>query len=439
MVVYKFGGSSVGSPARMAQVADIVVDGRPKIIVLSAISGMTDALSSFSRLMGHGQFSTAASLLEDIRKTYSDFLAELLPEKGFIDRGQTAVKDSLEVLEKLLDEGRTDPESEKVILAQGELVSTRLFQLYLQQRNVSSRLLPALEFMRTNERGEPDLEYIQAHVSPMLEKYPDETYFITQGFICRNARGGIDNLKRGGSDYTATLLGAALGVEEIQIWTDIDGLHNNDPRIVKNTRPVRTLSYREAAELAYFGAKILHPTCVIPAEGRDVPIRLKSTFQPEAAGTLISRTSSGSGIVAIAAKDGITAITIRSSRMLNAYGFLRRLFQVFEDYRTPIDMITTSEVAVSLTIDDDSHLNAILHDLASFGEVRAEKDQTIICLVGDQLEKRHGYAKIIFSALEEIPIRAVSYGGSDNNVSILVNKAYKQKALQSLSSQLFPS
>jgi aspartate kinase len=291
--------------------------------------------------------------------------------------------------------------------------------------------------MRTNANGEPELLYIRQQLNALLDTYESEQLFITQGYICRNADGAIDNLQRGGSDYTATLIGAAVQADEIQIWTDIDGLHNNDPRIVEGTHPVRRVSYREAAELAYFGAKILHPTCVIPAEKENVPIRLKNTFQPEAAGTLISEQASGQNLTAIAAKDGICALKIRSGRMLNAYGFLRKVFEVFESYRTPIDMITTSEVSVSLTIDDRSQLPQILEELRAFGEVSVDEDHSIICIVGDALHEQRGTTKKIFTALEDIPIRMVSYGGSNNNISVLIATEYKQQALQCLHEELF--
>ena len=300
-------------------------------------------------------------------------------------------------------------------------------------------MLPALDFMRLDANGEPDLTFIRRELSRRLDGHPGIRLFITQGYICRNHRGEVDNLKRGGSDYSATLIGAALEAEEVQIWTDIDGIHNNDPRVVEHTYPVRQVSYREAAELAYFGAKILHPTCVLPAEQQGVPIRLKNTFAPEAPGTLISAASSGHAIAAIAAKDGITAIKIRSHRMLMAYGFLRRVFEVFENYRTPIDMITTSEVAVSLTIDDPIHLAAITRELRAFGEVSVEPEQSIICIVGDNLNGQMGYAQKIFTALAEVPIRMVSYGGSNNNISVLINSSYKETALQALNRRVFPA
>jgi aspartate kinase len=326
---------------------------------------------------------------------------------------------------------------EKAVLAQGELLSTALVQFYLEEIGVKSALLPALNFMRIDANEEPDLAYIEKHTQSELALHPGVELFITQGYICRNAFGEIDNLKRGGSDYTATLLGAALRCIEIQIWTDIDGMHNNDPRIVNKTFPISELSFDEAAELAYFGAKILHPTCVLPAQKRNVPVRLLNTMQPEAKGTLIGAAPSADRITAVAAKDGITAIKIRSARMLLAYGFLRSVFEVFERYRTPIDMITTSEVAVSLTIDNSAHLDEIIADLQDFGQVEIDREQTIVCIVGTFGKDKQGYASRVFDSLKEIPIRMISYGGSENNISILVDGSMKKQALQALNSGLF--
>ena len=324
-----------------------------------------------------------------------------------------------------------------MILAQGELLSTGLFQCLLEENNSDSVLLPALEFMRTGENGEPDMEYVEARARGELAKYPGKALFITQGYICRNAAGEIDNLKRGGSDYTATILGAAIRAEEIQIWTDIDGMRNNDPRVVDKTSPVAELSFDEAAELAYFGAKILHPTCILPAQMRNIPVRLLNTLQPEAKGTLITEKSAGDGIKAVAAKDGITAIKIKSGRMLLAYGFLRAVFEIFERYKTPIDMIATSEVAVSLTIDDRGNLDAIVRELKEFCSVEVDYDLSIICVVGSFTAEKEGYALRIFESLRNIPIRMISYGGSENNVSVLVETKLKRAALIALNKGLF--
>jgi aspartate kinase len=322
-------------------------------------------------------------------------------------------------------------------LAQGELLSTAMFHYYLEEIKIDSVLLPALNFMRINENEEPDMKYIEQNAASELAKYPASKLFITQGYICRNSFGEIDNLKRGGSDYTATIIGAAIRAEEIQIWTDIDGMHNNDPRIVKDTHPIAELSFDEAAELAYFGAKILHPTCILPAQVKNIPVRLLNTMQPDAKGTVITSKVSGDSIKAVAAKDGITAIKIKSGRMLLAYGFLRSVFEIFERYKTPIDMITTSEVAVSLTIDNTKNLDAIVKELKEFCTVEVDSDLTIICIVGSFTAEKEGYALKIFDALKNIPIRMISYGGSENNVSVLVDTKLKNDALVALNKGLF--
>lgn len=436
MQVLKFGGTSVGSPERMRHVAALLEQERgAKIVVLSAVSGTTNKLVAIGTALANGKQIEAESRLQELEEEYAAFIEALLPGSQSSAASQVLEGAFSIIREQFAIEFR--PGNEKVILAQGELISTQLFQLYLESKGQSAVLLPALDFMRTNANGEPELLYIRQQLNALLDTYESEQLFITQGYICRNADGAIDNLQRGGSDYTATLIGAAVQADEIQIWTDIDGLHNNDPRIVEGTHPVRRVSYREAAELAYFGAKILHPTCVIPAEKENVPIRLKNTFQPEAAGTLISEQASGQNLTAIAAKDGICALKIRSGRMLNAYGFLRKVFEVFESYRTPIDMITTSEVSVSLTIDDRSQLPQILEELRAFGEVSVDEDHSIICIVGDALHEQRGTTKKIFTALEDIPIRMVSYGGSKNNISVLIATEYKQQALQCLHEELF--
>lgn len=435
MQVLKFGGTSVGSAERMQHVAQLIQGGSPKIVVLSAVSGTTNKLAAIGAALQQNDPALASTLLQALETEYQSLIQDLLPE-AFLAQANQLLDSRFAEIRALINQAFALT-SEKIILAQGELISTHLFKLYLESIDISSALLPALDFMKIDENQEPDFTYISERLQLLLEAYQQETVLITQGYICRNHQGEIDNLQRGGSDYTATLIGAAIQAQEIQIWTDIDGLHNNDPRVVKYTTPVRQVSYREAAELAFFGAKILHPTCVIPAEQQNVPIRLKNTFAPAAAGTLISEQGSGQRLTAIAAKDGITALKIRSGRMLNAYGFLRKVFEVFETHKTPIDMITTSEVSVSLTIDQDENLPAILEDLRTFGEVSVDEAHTIICIVGDALNEHKGYTKHIFSALEEIPIRMVSYGGSNNNISILVPSAYKNQALLNLHEQLF--
>ncbi|MFM8450319.1 MAG: aspartate kinase [Haliscomenobacter sp.] len=438
MLVLKFGGTSVGSPQRMREVAELIHDGRPKIVVLSAVSGTTNKLVSLSAALREQHIPSAQDQLDALRLEYAHFVADLLPTAPWQQRGHLVVQDALQTIAGLFS-APFDQSAENIILAQGELISTQLFQLYLQASGIPSTLLPALDFMRTDIFGEPDLDWMKARLPFVMDSVPASPCYITQGYICRNANDEIDNLQRGGSDYTATLIGAALQAEEIQIWTDIDGLHNNDPRIVKNTHSVPLVSFREAAELAYFGAKILHPTCIIPAEEAGVPVRLLNTFIPEAPGTLIATQPSGRVVAALAAKDGICAIKIRSGRMLNAYGFLRQVFEVFERFRTPIDMITTSEVSVSLTIDKAEHLPEIVHALSAYGDVHVDSNQTIICIVGDQITEHSDIMHQVFASMEQIPIRMVSYGGSSNNISLLIPSGYKADALQSLHQALFPN
>lgn len=436
MQVLKFGGTSVGSPERMHALVDLIQSDRKRVIVLSAVSGTTNSLVSIGESLHKQNTEEAFTKISALRIQYTKFVEQLFKtEKGII-KGKELINNHFNYIQSFTQDIFTSHE-EKSILAQGELLSTALFQFYLEESNIPSVLLPALEFMRVDEEHEPDLTYIETNLQNILNKYPEQKLFITQGYICRNAFGEIDNLKRGGSDYSASLIGAALRAEEIQIWTDIDGMHNNDPRIVPDTFPIAELSFDEAAELAYFGAKILHPSSVFPAQKFGIPVRLLNTMQPEAKGTVITHTSKGENIKAVAAKDGITAIKIKSSRMLMAYGFLRSIFEIFERYKTPIDMITTSEVAVSITIDNDTHLSKILKELAEVGTVEVDTDQTIVCIVGDFLGEKEGYAAQVFTALKNVPIRMISYGGSKNNVSILIGKEYKEKALLALNSGLF--
>lgn len=438
MKVVKFGGTSVGSAERMFSVAKLIKSSEPRIVVLSAVSGTTNSLVEISAALYKGDKEGANKLVDSLHSKYKVLVKELLKTADGVKKGNELIDEHFEYIRNFTKDLFTIHE-EKAILAQGELISTALFHYYLEENGEKSLLLPALNFMRTDEEGEPDLNYISENLKRELKNYPNDKLFITQGYICRNAFGEIDNLKRGGSDYTASLVGAAIEAEEIQIWTDIDGMHNNDPRIVKKTFPIEELSFDEAAELAYFGAKILHPSSVLPARLKNIPVRLLNTMQPQAKGTLISQKSSGGNIKAVAAKDGIYAIKIRSGRMLMAYGFLRSVFEIFERYKTPIDMITTSEVAVSLTIDEPKNLDAIVAELKNFATVEVDKDQTIVCVVGDFLGERKGYAVKIFEALKNIPIRMISYGGSPNNVSVLVETKYKNEALNALNDGLFNS
>ncbi len=434
--VLKFGGTSVGSAERMKNLVQLIGSEEPKIVVLSAMSGTTNALVDIAQALYNKENDKAKQLTDALEKKYGSVVAELYSRKDSLNKGRELIKNHFGFIRSFTLDLFTANE-EKEILAQGELLSTALEHFYLEELGIGSVLLPALNFMRIDANEEPDLEFIEENLKAELAKHPGKKLFITQGYICRNAFGEIDNLKRGGSDYTATLIGAALLSEEIQIWTDIDGMHNNDPRIVDKTFPVTELTFDEAAELAYFGAKILHPTCVLPAQKRKIPVRLLNTMQPEAKGTLISEHAAGDRITAVAAKDGITAINIRSGRMLLAYGFLRNVFEVFERYKTPIDMITTSEVAVSLTVDNDRNLDAILKELAGFGSVEIDRSQTIICIVGNFTAEKQGVAVKIFDALKNIPIRMISYGGSENNVSVLVDTKDKKDALVALNKGLF--
>jgi len=436
MKVLKFGGTSVGSPGRMKKLLDIINPAERQIVVLSAVSGTTNSLVEIAQAYLAGDKNKVASLINILKEKYDVFIKELFAKKEYLEQGREVIDYHFSLLNNLSHDLFTSIE-EKVVLAQGELLSTTLYHVYLNEIGVPSVLLPALDFMKIDEDSEPMVDYLTEHITPLLEQHPENKLFITQGYICRNSFGEIDNLRRGGSDYTASLIGAGIRSEEVQIWTDIDGMHNNDPRIVKGTRPIAQLSFDEAAELAYFGAKILHPQSVFPAQKYKIPVRLLNTMDPKAPGTLITTTSEKDKIKSIAAKDGITAIKIQSSRMLLAFGFLRRVFEVFERYKTSIDMITTSEVAVSLTIDDTTYLDDITKELETFGSVDIDKNQTIICVVGDFGAEKHGYAARVLEAVKHIPLRMISYGGSENNMSILIKTEDKTEILRSLHNRLF--
>jgi aspartate kinase len=437
MVVLKFGGTSVGKPERMKKITELLLStpGK-KIVVLSALSGTTNALVAIGDHLLLGQKAKAEEEIVNLEKHYQTFVKDLYGSESFQAIGQEIVSRFF-IFIRLLAAGQFDNKGYRELLAQGELLSTELFYQHLQERKISARLLPALYFMSIDENDEPELEKISARLKPLVNSLNTIDIIITQGYICRNHRNEIDNLKRGGSDYTASLVGAAIQAEEIQIWTDIDGMHNNDPRIVKKTVPISELTFDEASELAYFGAKILHPSTIVPAQKYNVPVRLKNTMDEKAPGTIITSKGSEGTFKAIAAKDGITAIKIKSSRMLMAYGFLRRVFEVFENYRTSIDMITTSEIAVSLTIDNNTNLSAIEAELKKFGSIEVDTDQTIICIVGNKITEQKGIMNKIFDSLAAIPVRMVSVGGSTNNVSVLVNKQYKDQALNALNEGLF--
>ncbi len=436
MKVLKFGGTSVGSAQRMKDVAKIICNGEQKIVVLSAMSGTTNTLVEISDYLYKKNPEGANEIINTLQKKYDTVINELFST----DECKIAARERLNLNFELI---RSFTKSlftlfeEKVVLAQGELMSTALVNMYLNEIGVKSVIIPALDYMRIDKNDEPDTLYIKEHLPSLLESEKDAEIYITQGYICRNPYGEIDNLKRGGSDYSASLIGGAIQAEEIQIWTDIDGMHNNDPRIVEGTKPVRELFFEEAAELAYFGAKILHPTCILPAKINNIPVRLLNTMQPDAPGTTIYNNSVSGTIKAVAAKDGITAIKIKSGRMLLAYGFLRKVFEIFESYRTPIDMITTSEVGVSVTIDNTKYLQEILDDLKKFGTVTVDEDMVIVCVVGDLEWNNVGFETKVLDAMKDIPVRMVSYGGSNYNISMLIKAEDKKRALVSLSKELF--
>jgi aspartate kinase len=436
MKILKFGGTSVGNPERMKAVIHLINDNEEKIVVLSAMSGTTNCLVEIADCLHSEDINAASEKTGELRSKYLDVVQELYEGEATKQAANDLINFHFDYLSDFTLKKFTKLH-EKAILAQGELISTALFHLLLKERNIPSILLPALNFMRVDKYGEPDLYYIEENLKRELENHNSEKLIITQGFICRDAFGEIDNLKRGGSDFSASLIGAALKVSEIQIWTDINGFHNNDPRYVEGTNVIRELSFDEAAELAYFGAKILHPSSVNPARERNIPVRLKNTMDPDDPGTLITSESVLQDYKAVAAKDGISVLRIRSDRMLMAYGFMRKVFEIFEAYRTPIDMVTTSEVAVSVTIDNPEFINQIARDLNQLGSVEIEEKLTIICIVGDFRTEKTGSAPEIFEALNTIPLKMISYGGSPNSLSLLIDTSNKINALRLLSKHLF--
>lgn len=435
MKVLKFGGTSVGSAQRMKDVAKLIVSEK-NIVVLSAMSGTTNSLVEISDYLYKKNPDGANEIINQLSQKYFGHIEELYSTEEYKQKARELVSAHFDHIRSFTKDLFTLFE-EKVVLAQGELMSTGMMNLYLNEQGVNSVMLPALDFMRTDKNAEPDPVYIKEKLTKLLQDNPEADLYITQGYICRNAYGEIDNLQRGGSDYSASLIGAAIKAEEIQIWTDIDGMHNNDPRYVKGTSPVRQLHFEEAAELAYFGAKILHPTCILPAKINNIPVRLLNTMQPDAPGTLISNVTEKGKIKGVAAKDNITAIKIKSGRMLLATGFLRKVFEIFENYQTPIDMITTSEVGVSVTIDSRKHLEEIVNDLKKYGTVSVDENMVIVCVVGDLEWDNVGFEAKIVHAMKEVPVRMISYGGSNYNVSLLVKASDKQRALQALSDHLF--
>ena len=437
MKIMKFGGTSVGKPERMHQVYELITkDTESKIVVLSALSGTTNALVDISNSLSAGNKAEAKQKIDTLEAHYHAFVLDLLKTEVLIAKGNAIVKEHFEFLNIITKISFSDALN-KDILAQGELMSTKLFCCYLEQQGQDHLLLPALDFMVLDQNEEPSLPLIRSKLNALLAAHTDKKIFITQGYICKNVRGEVDNLKRGGSDYTASLVAAACNASVCEIWTDIDGMHNNDPRIVNKTVAIEQLSFDEAAELAYFGAKILHPTCIWPAQQENVPVKLLNTMQPDAPGTVITKEAGSEGIKAVAAKDGIIAIKIKSSRMLLAYGFLRKVFEVFEKYKTSIDMITTSEVAVSVTIDNDVYLANIVKELEPFGSVEVQKEQSIVSIVGNHIAHTDSVLKKLFNAIDEVPVTMVSYGGSAHNISLLVPTTDRTKTLQLINSGLF--
>ena len=437
MKVQKFGGTSVGSPDRIKSVAQLISSFPGKnIIVLSAMSGTTNSLLEITEAFKQGKKDKVTELTDNLYKKYIDVINELFTTKE-------TKKHVKEIIDKIFEEIKNEtskkykPQSEKNIVSKGEIISTNLMYYYMLEMGENVELISALDFMITDNNGEPAYTSIRNHLKEILKDLEDKDIIITQGFICKNPEGKVDNLLRGGSDFTASIIGSVINAEEVDIWTDIDGMHNNDPRFVEETSPVHNLHFEEAAELAYFGAKILHPTCILPAKLNNIPVRLLNTMEPTARGTLINNELEHGSIKAVAAKDNITAIKIKSSRMLLAYGFLKKVFEVFEKYRTPIDMIATSEVGVSLTIDDDKHLQEIINDLEKLGTVTVDKEMVIICVVGDLEWQNKGFEARALDALRNIPVRMISYGGSNYNISFLIDKSNKTKALRLLSYHLF--
>jgi aspartate kinase len=437
MKVMKFGGTSVGKPERMHYIAKLVTSqAEPTMVVLSALSGTTNALVEIISEIEKGDREAAKQHIDKLEQHYHSFIKDLVKERTATEKANAIVAGHFEFLNIILKISFSEALS-KDILAQGELLSTKLFSVYLEEQGIDHALLPALEFMSIDHYDEPQIPVIKSKLTQILDQQKPKKLFITQGYICRNAKGEVDNLKRGGSDYSASLIAAAINASVCEIWTDISGMHNNDPRVVKKTVPIEQLSFEEAAELAYFGAKILHPASIWPAQQYNIPVKLLNTMEPEAKGTTIAEKAGSVGVKAVAAKDNIIAIRIKSSRMLLAYGFLRKIFEVFEKYRTPIDMITTSEVAVSLTIDNATNLRQILKELEPFGTVEIDEDQAIISVVGNEISQTANIVKKLFESIQNIPVRMVSYGGSPHNISLLVPAAFKTQILQQLNKGMF--
>ena len=437
MKVSKFGGTSVGSAENIKKVTQIVADEQPRFVVLSAVSGTTNDLVSICNFLYTNDKEGAEKVIDKFNFKYYELIKDLFDTDDFRNTGMKAYIDFVSLIQGVINGATFSDKEEKIILAQGEMLSTKLFALKQEELGRESVLLNSLDFMRINDENEPDLEFSRIELGRILAEYSHTPLFIVQGYVCQNSDGEIDNLQRGGSDYSASLLAEAVDAEELQIWTDIDGMHYNDPRIVERTESIPKLSYEEAGELAYFGAKILHPYCLLPTRRKSIPVKVKNTLDPSAIGTFISEDTSEFGIKAVAAKDGIIVIKVKSTRMLLAHGFLKKLFDIFDKYETAVDVITTSEVAVSLTIDKGEHLNKIVGELSEYGEIYVEKDQCIIAVVGNFIAEEKGTASKIFNALDDVPLRMISYGGSMHNVTLLVHSKHKKQTLNALNDSLF--
>lgn len=436
MKVMKFGGTSVGTPQRIKDVCRLVNDGEPKIVVLSALSGTTNALIRINDDFYAGKTESALNKIGELESIYKKHADELFCSENSKAETLLFFKETFDFLRSFA-ETAFSMTCAKQIIGQGELLSTNMVIQYMKEQGMESVLIPALDFMRIDKDDTPDEDYIKNNLDRLLSVKSGYQIYLTQGFICRNAYGEMDNLLRGGSDYTASLIGAAINASEIQIWTDIDGMHNNDPRIVEGTNPVHHLSFEEAAELAYFGAKILHPTCVLPAKKAGIPVKLLNTMDPTAEGTIISNRMEKGKIKAVAAKDNITVINITSSRMFMAYGFMAKVYEIFNKYKTCIDVVSTSEVGVSLSIDNDTFLSEIINELEKLGSVEIDKDMCIICVVGDLNWHNVGFESTATEAMRNIPVRMISYGGTPYNISYLIKEVDKERALKTLSSYLF--
>ena len=435
MKIYKFGGTSVGTVERIQNLTKIVNNGEQNLVILSAMAGTTNMLEEIAYYTDICNKSKALFISKELRKQYNKTVEQLYSSHKYRLLGESIIESHFTTINNIINHAIA-PDSLKTILAQGELISTSLFHIYLKELNIKSVLLNSTDFIKLNKDEEPDYLDIQIRLAEQLSEIENTNIIITQGYICTDHRGYISNLKRGGSDYTAAIIGAVIKAEEIQIWTDIDGLHNNDPRYVENTKPIREISFDEAAELAYFGAKILHPSSIKPAQVNNIPVRLKNTLNKEDKGTLISEKTKSDNIIAVASKDNITSLRIQSTDMLLAYGFLKKIFEIFERYKTPIDLIATSEVSVSLTIDDTSKLDKIVKELEKYGTVNIEDKQSIICIVGNCSNEKNGILATVFRQLESLPIKTVSYGGNTNNISILLDTMHKIEALNLLNSIL---